>query len=275
MARKIIITAAVCGSRPTKEMNPAVPYTPKEIIEAAVECRKAGAAIAHIHVRDPKTGKPSFKTELFKEVLDGIRGQCDMIVNLTTSGLFLKGKDIIYRRLEPVYLRPDICSLDVGSMNFSDAAFVNPPQWSEAAAKCMIDQGVKPELEVFDAGHIFQAVSLVEKGLIPEPYFFQICLGVKWGMEATEEGFMFMKNRLPAGAVWSVLGVGKHQLPMIALAMDFGGHVRVGFEDNLGLRGGVLAKSNAELVEVAVDMALGYGREIATPAEARAILGLN
>lgn len=275
MDKKIIITAAVVGSRPTKEMNPVVPYTPKEIVEAAVECHKAGAAIAHIHVRHPKTGKPSFKLELFREVLEGIREKCDMIVNLSTSGLFLKGRDVITQRLEPVYLKPEICSLDIGSVNFSDKVFVNPPQWSLAAARCMREQGVKPEIEVFDAGHIEQATDLINRGLFYPPYYFQLCMGVGWGIGATIENLLFMRNKLPARAIWSVLGVGKHQFPMIDFAMELGGHVRVGFEDNIYLKEGVLAKSNAEFVEMAVDLALRKGRDIATPAEARRILGIS
>ncbi len=275
MDKKIIITAAVTGSRPRKKDNPAVPYTPKEIIEAAVECCWAGAAIAHIHVRDPRTGEPDFKIKLFKEVLEGIRQRCDMVVNLTTSGLFLKGKNTISQRLQTVSLKPEICSLDVGSMNFSDCVFVNPPQWSEVAAKRMSEEGVKPEIEVFDAGHISQAMTLVNRGLIKEPFYFQLCMGVKWGIEASAENLLFMKNKLPSKAVWSVLGVGKYQHPMILLAMDWGGHVRVGFEDNIYLREGVLAKSNAEFVEMAVKLALHRGREIASPSDARRILNLK
>jgi len=148
MEKKIIITVAVTGSFPTKEMNPAVPYTPREIADAAVESAKAGAAIAHIHVRDPQTGAPEFKRGLFKEVLDRIRQSSDMIVNLTTSGLRLKGPDITTQRLEPVHLRPDMCSLDLGSMNFQDMVFDNPPQWSQEATRCMQKNRVKPEIEV-------------------------------------------------------------------------------------------------------------------------------
>lgn len=275
MSKEVIITAALTGSRPTKEINPAVPYTPEEIIEAAVDCRKVGAAIAHIHVRNPKTGEPDFRIALFKEILEGIRDRCDMIVDLTTSGLFLEGSDIISQRLGPVYLKPEICSLDIGSLNFQDRVFLNPPQWSEEAAKCMRENGVKPEIEVFDTGHISQASDLIRKGLIEEPYYFQLCMGVKWGIEASEENLLFMKKKLPTNAVWGVLGVGRAQLAMIALAMDLGGHVRVGFEDNVYLKEGVLAKSNAELVEMAVDLAVRYGRKPASPSEARRILRLR
>lgn len=157
--RKIIITAAVAGSRPTKDMNPAVPYTPEEIAQSAVECYRAGAAIAHIHVRDPRTGKPDFKIELFREVVERIRQECEMIINLTTSGLMLAGANVIEQRLQPVSLKPEICSLDIGSINFEDRVFINSAEWGEIAATTMKEYGVKPEMEVFDVGHIYQAFS--------------------------------------------------------------------------------------------------------------------
>jgi len=233
MDKKIIITAAVTGSFPTKEMNPAVPYTPAEIADAAVESCKAGAAIAHIHVRDPETGTPDFRVDLFKEVLDRIRQRCDMIVNLTTSGLRLTGPDVVPKRLEPVYLKPDICSLDLGSMNFHDRVFNNPPQWSVAATKCMQENGVKPEIEVFEPGHTRQAVDLIQKGLVDTPPYFQLCMGVRWGIEASPESLLFMRSQLPEKSLWSVLGTGKDQLTMVTMGMLMGGHIRVGFEDNI------------------------------------------
>jgi 3-keto-5-aminohexanoate cleavage enzyme len=271
---KTIITAAVTGSRPTKAMNPAVPYTPAEIAQAAVECYRAGAAIAHIHVRDPETGKPDFRIELFQEVMDRIGEECDIIINLTTSGLFLSGPNLIEKRLQPVTLRPEICSLDLGSMNFADAVFLNPPEWGETAAKRMLEHGVKPEIEVFDVGHIRQARSLIAEGLVEAPPLFQLCMGVKWGIEATAENLLFMKSKLPADAHWSVLGVGRAQLAMIALGILMDGNIRVGLEDNLYLRRGVLAESNAQLVELAADLVRTLGREAATPNEARQILGI-
>jgi 3-keto-5-aminohexanoate cleavage enzyme len=275
MAEKVIITVAVVGSRPTKQMNPAVPYSPKEIIAAAVECHKAGAAITHIHVRDPATGQPAFRTDVFKEVLDGIRERCDMIVNLTTSGLFLEGPDAVSQRLQPVYLKPDLCSFDLGSVNFETRPFINPPEWGERAAQCMQERGVKPEIEVFDVGHIYQAMDLIQKGLIDDPPYFQLCMGVKWGIEASAENLLFMKSKLPAGALWSVLGIGRSQLPMVTLGLLLGGNVRVGFEDNIYLKRGMLASSNAQMVEQVADLAERLGRPIATPAEARQILGIR
>lgn len=273
--RKIIITAAVCGSRPTKEMNPAVPYTPREIAEAAVECWRAGAAIGHIHVRDPQSGRPDFKIELFEEVKDRIQQECGMIVNLTTSGLMLSGPNVIEERLQPVTLKPELCSLDIGSVNFQDRVFVNPPEWGRAAAERMRQHGVKPEIEAFDVGHIYQAIGYIQRGLFDDPPYFQLCMGTKWGIEATPENLIFMKSKLPPNALWSVLGVGKAQLPMITMGILLGGSIRVGFEDNLYLRKGVLAKSNAQLVEMAVDMVHHLQYEVASADEARDILGIK
>ena len=275
MEKELIVTAAVVGSRPTKKMNPAVPYSPKEIAASAVECCKAGAAIAHIHVRNPITGENELNLDSFKEVLGRIREACDMVVNLTTTASHLQGPDVGQRRLQPVFLKPDMCSFDLGSVNFFDRVFLNPPDWAEEAAKCMKDNDVKPEIEVFDTGHISQAIDLIQKGLIQSPPYFQICMGVKWGIEATAENLLFMKSKLPAGAVWSVLGVGKSQLSMITLAMILGGHVRVGFEDNIYLKKGVLASSKAQLVEKAVDLAERLGRRVVTPKEARVMLGIG
>lgn len=275
MEKEIIITAAIVGTRATKKMNPAVPYFPSEIKDSAVDCCKAGAAVAHIHVRDPITGAPDFKMEYFKEILDGIRDECDMIVNLTTSGLFLQGPDVGQRRLQPVLLKPDMCSFDLGSVNFFDRVFINPPDWAEEAAKCMMENDVKPEIEVFDVGHIYQAIDLIQKGLIRPPPYFQLCMGVKWGIEASAENLLFMRTKLPSDAQWCVLGVGKAQLPMMTMAMILGGHVRVGFEDNIYLKQGVLASSNAQMVEKAGDLAERLGRHVVSPSEARRIVGMK
>jgi 3-keto-5-aminohexanoate cleavage enzyme len=273
--RKVIITAAVTGSRPTKEMNPAVPYTPKEIAEAAVECWRAGAAIAHIHVRDPQSGHPEFKIELFREVKDQIQQQCDIIINLTTSGLRLSGANVIEQRLKTAALRPEICSLDIGSLNFQDKTFMNPPEWGEIAAKKMREYGVKPEIEVFDIGHIYQAIDYIERGLFDNPPYFQLCMGTKWGIEGSPENLLFMQRKLPSNAIWSVLGVGKVQLSMITMGVLLGGHIRVGFEDNIYLKKGVLAKSNAQMVKMAVNLVNDLQCKVATTDEARDILRIR
>lgn len=271
---KTIITVAVCGSVPTKEMNPAVPYTPKEIADSAIDSYKAGATIAHIHVRDPETGVPTSDISLFSEVVDRIRNSCDMIINLTTSGINLKGENVIEQRLEPVKLLPEICSFDIGSMNFQHRPFINSPEWGRLAAKRMREYGIKPEIEVFDMGHIRQAKHWLKEGLIDDSPYFQLCMGAGWGIEATPENLLVMKNALPPGVVWSVLGVGRMQLPMITMAMLSGGHVRVGFEDNIYLRRGELLKSNAQIVEVAANIIQQLQGEVANTNEAREILGL-
>jgi 3-keto-5-aminohexanoate cleavage enzyme len=273
--RKVIITSAVTGSRPTKEMNPAVPYSPKEIADAAVDCWKAGAAIVHIHVRDPHTGAPDFKLEYFKEAKDRIQQQCDMIINLTTSGLRISGPDVIEQRLKPATLKPELCSYDLGSLNFQDKVFYNPPEWGEAAPKGMREFGVKPEIEVFDVGHIYQALYYIQKGLIDNPPYFQLCMGTRWGIEATAENLLFMKAKLPPQAIWSVLGVGRAQLPMITMGILLGGNIRVGFEDNIYLKKGVLATSNAQVVEMAAALVNQLQCEVATPNEARDMLGIK
>ena len=271
---KTIITVAVCGSVPTKEMNPAVPYTPKEIADSAIDSYNAGATIAHIHVRDPETGVPTSDISLFSEVVDRIRNSCDMIINLTTSGINLKGENVIEQRLEPVKLLPEICSFDIGSMNFQNRPFINSPEWGRLAAKRMREYGIKPEIEVFDMGHIRQAKHWLKEGLIDDPPYFQLCMGAGWGIEATPENLLVMKNTLPPGVIWSVLGVGRMQLPMITMAMLSGGHVRVGFEDNIYLRRGELLKSNAQIVEVAANIIQQLQGEVANTNEARKILGL-
>lgn len=272
---KTIVSVAVVGSGPTKEMNPAVPYTPKDIAQAAIECSRAGASIAHIHVRDPETGIVCSRLELFAEVVDRIRQECDILINLTTSGGNIPGKNIIEERLEPVTLKPEICSLDVGSLNFGERMFLNPPEWGRAAARRMREQGVKPEIEVFDAGHIRQALHLIDEGLFEDPPYIQLCMGAGWGIEATPDNMLFMKNLLPPNIPWSVMGVGRTQLPMITMGIILGGHIRVGFEDNIYLRRGVLLKSNAQMVEVAVNLVQQLQGEVATPSDAREILGIK
>lgn len=274
MSKEIFITAALTGSGPTKEMNPAVPYSPEEIIQAAIDCYHAGAAIVHVHVRDPETGKPDFKVKYFRKVLEGIRCQADLIVNLTTSGLNIEGPRALNKRFGPIYLHPDLASLDVGSVNTPTRVFMNPPIWSLQAAKFMQKNGVKPEIEVFDVGHIAQALELVEKGFINNPSYFQLCMGFKYGIPASEENLKFMQKKLPLEAVWSVLGVGKAQDAMISLAIDMGGNIRVGLEDNIYLSKGVPG-TNAQFVERAATWASNHGRTPVGPAEARKILGLK
>lgn len=259
-----------------RSQNPGVPYSPAEIADEALRSWRAGASVAHIHVREPETGKPAFSRDSFAEVLERIRADSDLLVNLTTSGFNLTGPDIGRQRLMPVELKPDLCSLDVGSLNFRDGrVFENPPAWVETAAKTMQEAGVKPEIEVFDMGHIRQAKDLVAKGLVDDPPYFQLCLGIPWGIEGSLDSLVEMRRRLPKGAQWSALGIGPLQLPLTTHALLMGGHVRVGFEDNLYLERGVKADSNARFVERAVQLAGLLQREVAQPSEARRLLNLR
>jgi len=275
MSNKLIISVAVCGSAPTKEQNSNVPYTPEEIAKQALGAWRAGAAIAHIHVRDPQTGTPDSRIDLFAEVVKRIRAESNLLINLTTSGFNITGPDAEERRLDPLSLGPDLCSLDVGSFNFRDRVFINPVQWVDDAAQRMRDAGVKPEIEVFDLGQLRQANDLIKRDLIANPPWIQLCLGIRWGIEGTLRALVDMHDRLPAGAHWSVLAPGPLQLPLTTHALLMGGHIRVGFEDNIYLSRGIKADSNAQFVERTVRLAHELQREVATCDEARDLLGIS
>jgi 3-keto-5-aminohexanoate cleavage enzyme len=232
--------------------------------------------VAHVHVRDPRTGAPAFARELFAEVVARVRAESDLLINLTTSAFNLPGDDVGEPRLMPLDLGPDLCSLDVGSLNFRGGRiFMNPADWVEKAAGRMRERGVKPEMEVFELGHLRQAADMVARGLIDAPPYFQFCLGVPWGAPADLASLLAFKSMLPQGAQWSALGAGPAQLSLTTHALLMGGHVRVGFEDNLYLSRGVKADGNARFVERTVELARMLQREVATPAEARGLLGLG
>jgi 3-keto-5-aminohexanoate cleavage enzyme len=271
---KLIITTAVIGSAPRREQNPNLPYTPKEIAEEALRSWRAGAAVVHVHVRHPQKGTPAFERELFAEVVERIRAESDMIVNLSTSGFNILKPEEDQKRFMPMELEPDICSLDIGSLNFRGGVFVNTTQWVDEAAKRMRSQGIKPEMEVFDTGHLRQALDMVQRGLVDPPPYFQICLGIAWGAPGDIQSLLAFKERLPEDSQWSVLAPGSMQLPITTHAMLLGGHVRVGFEDNIYLSKGVKAESNAQFVERTVEIARVLQREVATCEEARSILSL-
>lgn len=273
---KLIITAAVAGSVATRKENPNIPYSPEEIADEIVRSCETGASIAHVHVRDPKTGAPAFELEYFREIRDRVRSRCRILLNFTTSGLNLKGDNIMEQRLGPTVLGPELCTLDVASVNLENRIFINPPEWAPYGAKVIRERSIKPELECFDSGHLRLAMDLVNKGLFDPPYLFQICLGVGWGIEATPKSFVFMTELLPIkDVVWTAMGIGRFEFPMVVMSIIAGGHVRVGFEDNIYLSRGVLAKSNAELVEKAVRLAKELGRDIAEPDETRKILRIE
>ncbi len=290
MNREVIITCAVTGSADTVGKHPAIPVTPEEIAAAAIDAAKAGAAIAHIHVRDPETGQTSRDPSLFREVVARLReSETDIIINLTTGsgGRWMPGADdpivgdpasTLARPEERVAhveeLLPEICSLDCATLNFGEQVFVNTPAHLRVMARRIRDCGVKPELEVFDAGHVRLACRLIEEGLIERPPLFQICLGIPWGAPAETRVMTMLRDLLPTDAIWAGFGISRMEMPMVAQAVLLGGHVRVGLEDNLYLDRGVFA-SNAQLVERAVEIVERLGARVVGPAEAREILGLS
>jgi uncharacterized protein (DUF849 family) len=295
MARKVIITCAVTGSADTADKNPAVPVTPEEIAQSAIDAAKAGAAIVHIHVRDPETGLASMALEHYRAAVGRIRESAtDVVLNLTTGygARISLGLDNPLeagpgttmtspaRRIEHVLaLRPEICSLDVATMNSGgirdESVMINSPPHLRYMAEAVRQAGVVPELEVFDVGHVRLARHMVEIDQIAAPGFFQLCLGIEWGAPATPAALTYLLSLLPAGAEWAAFGISRDQLPLIGLSILGGGHVRTGLEDNLYLRRGELAPSNAALVEQAVALVDMFGCEPATAAEAREILGLR
>ncbi len=290
MEDKVVITCAVTGAIGDKSKHTALPVTPEEIAQSAIEAHSAGAAVAHIHVRDPKTAEPSMAFEYYQEVVERIRAECGMIINLTTgfgARIIPDGNDPVgigpgstwrspeRRTVHVLELRPEICSLDVGSMNFGPRVFANIVPHVETMAGLIKEAGVKPELEVFDLGHVRIAKSLIQKGLVKEPPLFQLCLGIAWGIPANPKNMLIMKEALPPDAVWSGFGIGPVNFPMVAQAMLLGGNVRVGFEDNFFLNKGVHAESNAQLVEKAVTILKSLDREPASPQEAREIFHLQ
>jgi uncharacterized protein (DUF849 family) len=290
MHEKVIITCAVTGSGDTVGKHPAIPVTPEEIARAAIEAGEAGAAVAHIHVRDPQTGKASRDVALFREVVERIRASdSDIVINLSCGagarvdphpddprlpgpGTTMAPPADRVRHVSE--LKPEICSLDVATMNMGEFAFVHVPRHLREMAKLIRAAGTKPELEVFDSGHIRLARRLIEEGLIDGTPLFQIVLGVAWGAPQTPETMTFMRGLLPEKANWAAFGISRMEFPMAAQAVLLGGHVRVGLEDNLYVDKGVFG-SNAQLVEKAAKIVRLLGPEVATPADARRILGLR
>jgi len=290
MQRKVVISCAVTGSADTPGRNPAVPVTPEQIANSSLDAAKAGAAIVHIHVRDPQTSKPSMDVAHYREVVERIRASgSDVLINLTTgpgarfshdeNDPSKAGPDSVLRSPEQrvrhvVELKPDICSLDMGSLNMGDRVFVNRPSHLQKMAEAIKNAGVMPELEVFETGHLLLAKNFLDKGYVKPPGMFQICLGISWGQPATPEAMTYMRSLLPPQAPWFAFGISLHQFPMVAQTVLLGGHPRVGLEDNIYLEKGKLAPSNAALVEKAAKIIEVLGDTVATPREARQILGL-
>ena len=292
MNRNVIITCAVTGSADTTAKHAAVPVTPEQIANAAIEAAKAGAAVAHIHVRDPETGEAARDPHLYREVVERIRDSgTDVVLNPTTGmdgDIYLGPPDnpmalgqttdmaSAEARLEHVLaLKPEICTLDCGTMNFGEGNYVmtNSVDMLRVMAKNIQEIGVKPEGEVFDLGHLWFAKQLLDEGLLDPPPLYQVCLGIPYGAEANPQSMKAMVDNLPLGPLWSGFGIGAMQMPMVAQAMLLGGHVRVGLEDNLYLDRGVPA-TNGSLVNRAVNIVENLGGTVQTPAQARKTLGL-
>jgi len=271
---KLIITVGITGSRITRQQTPHIPILPEEIAQSGIEAWRAGASILHIHVRDPKTGLGTQDLSVFKEVVDCIRSETDAILCLTTSGI--PGRNLpIGERLQPLSLQPEFVSFDAGSINMGENVFLNPQEFLEALAKATLEKGIRPELEIFEVGMVYTCLKYLERGLLKPPLHFQFVLGTPNGMPATVKSLLHLTEIIPDDSTWSVIGVGPGQLPMAMIAMTMGGHVRVGLEDNLYYSRGVLAKTNAELVERIVRISKEFGREVATPDEVRKILSLT
>lgn len=266
----LMITAAICGAEVFRDQSPHIPYTPGELAEEAVRCFEAGAAMVHLHVREPD-GTPSQRADLFAETMTAIRARCPMLVQFSTGGAVGMGVD---ERADAVKLRPDMATLSTGSVNFGDDVFSNPTPLVRQIARRMRQFGVTPEIECFDTGMVDTALRLARDGEIDLPAHFDFVLGMAGGMGGSERHLDFMRSLLPPDCTWSVAGIGRFELPLARHAIAVGGHVRVGLEDNLYLSKGVLAKGSYELVAAVAQLAREAGRPLATVAQARAMLRL-
>ncbi len=267
---RLVITAALNGSMPTKEMTPHVPIGPEEIAEDAVRCCQAGAGMVHVHARDHQ-GKPTLDPEIFAEIHRRISQRSDVIVQISTGGR--AGMDTEARAAAVRRIRPEMASLTTGSVNFPDQVFANSTEVIEQLARAMQEAGTKPEMEIFEAGMIDNALRLVDRGLVARPLHFDFVLGLPGGQGATARTLIFLSESIPADSTWTVAAMGRWQLPMAALAIAMDGHVRVGLEDNLYYRRGELA-TNQQLVARIARIAAELDRPVATPDEAREILAL-
>jgi 3-keto-5-aminohexanoate cleavage enzyme len=273
LAKPLIISCAITGSITTREQHPGLPVTPAEIASSAVESARAGAACVHIHVREDD-GTPSCRGELYEEVFQRIRAQSDVVICATTgSGA---GRFSTAGRFAALEHGPDVASFDAGSMNFGERVFENSPSFLRELAHQITSRGIVPEIECFDIGHIGNAVRLQSEGLLPGPggkWWFQLSLGVRGGAPADTQTILTMRSLLPPGAEWSVLGLGRGQLAVNMVAIVEGGHVRTGMEDNIYFRRGQLVDGNSAFVERLVWIAREFGRPVATPDQARELLG--
>lgn len=279
LKNKVIITAAVTGAWPKKENNPNVPLTPQEIADDVYQCWQAGAAVAHLHMRDDE-GNGTMSADKFRETVQTIKTKypdCDIVLNLTTSGDLHATEET--RQFHLKELKPEMASYDCGSMNWMNSGlFLNPPKFLEDLGQLMQELNIKPEIEAFDPGMIANAAYYLKKGVLKAPLHFQMCMGCANGIPGSVKNLVFMKETMDTlcpGSTWSAFGVGHSAMEIMYATIALGGHLRVGMEDNVMYAKGVLAKSNRQFVERARRCVEEYGKEVATPAEAREILGLK
>ena len=290
MRAKSILTCAVTGNLTTREQNPNLPVTPAEIAQSAIDAARAGAAIVHLHARDPDTGRGTMRADLFDDIVSRIRASdVDVILNLSTGegGRFIPSLDDPRvaapgstltqpekRVAHVVALRPEVCTLDFNTMFSGAAVVINTPRNLEVMAQHIYAAGVMPEIEIFDSGDLQMALNFLDRGALRDPLLWNIVLGVRFGAMADAQTMQYLVSRLPRDAQWTAFGIGRMAFPMLAQAWLLGGHVRIGMEDTVYLDRGVLASSNAQLVEKAVGIVRSLGGDIASTAEARAMLGL-
>jgi uncharacterized protein (DUF849 family) len=293
MQPKVIVTCAVTGAGDTVGRSPHVPVTPEQVAKAALEAAGAGATVVHCHVRNITTGKGSRDVALYRDVMERIRAKNQTVIINLTAGMggdvvvgdgenplqFGDGTDCVgplERLIHIKELRPEICTLDCGTLNFGDgqSIVVQTPTQLREQARLIKSYGVKPEMEIFDSGNLWFANQLVKEGLIDGKPLYQLCLGIPWGAPYNTETMAYQKSQLPDAAVWASFSIGRNQMPAVAQAVLLGGHVRVGLEDNLWLEKGVHA-TNGQLVEKAVKIIEMLGTRVATPDEGREILGLK
>jgi len=273
MPEKTIITVAPTGAWPTRQDNPNIPFTPIEIAEDVYRCWQAGAAICHLHMRD-ENGKGTMNTDRFEETVSLIRSKCDIVINCTTSG-DLEATDELRMAHLPL-VKPEIASFDCGSMNWMhNSLFINHPLFLEKLGRLLQTYAIQPEIEIFDAGMIYNSLHYLEQGILKAPLLYQLVLGAAGGTAATIENLVYLKGLLPPGANWSAFGVGKAHIPIMLATLALGGHIRVGMEDNVYFAPKKLAESNAQLVSRAVSMITIAGKAVASPDDARRILNLK
>lgn len=269
--KEIIVTAAIVGAETTREQTPYLPITPEEIAVEAKRCREAGASVIHLHVREPD-GRPTQSPARFRDAIDAIRAATDVVVQTSTGGAVgMSARE----RVGPLECKPDMATLNCGSINFGDEIFDNARPVMREIARLIREAAIVPELELYEIGHLDNAMALAKEGLIAAPFHVQFVLGVPGAAGARPEVLRFFVSQLPEDSTWGVAAVGRHQMPMAELATEMGGFVRVGLEDNIYLDKGVLSKGSAPLVERAAEIATRHGRTPVTPKRAREILGLG